>query len=531
MLTRFLYNGYHRLRTFESCHAGRVAILEGMHRFSGIFLPLVIIIAAFCVGGYSGYQAYVMHRLEQADSALQQQQLANNKEKLREALSGVKGLSQLAIERGFWYTLRDSSGNDSVYYFDFDGAAARGLSDSQIAQLASHIASSTILGAGTVDQVAENELPPNLQFHNSLYASAFGGTSTIAIGNALNKKVSNGSASSQDLLQASYLAELNGDYASRDQLNAQNCAQFKVRCADLSQIKIVGRVVDSEGAAIEGATVDITSRPDAVGVKTDAKGMYAISVGSKDMEKMRIHARKRNFSDGYSDITVLEGVAGKRTYTVDDIELDAPIGIVTIDYVQRSVTGLGNVFHSNGSVTITTSRSTYDIPKGAIVHADGSPYTGNTVDVYLYEFSKGNPPPNLTQLDTFDQVRGYAGNLMKSFGMPYIQFFSENGEELHVLRSNPMVLTYKIADMDALRSNTDHIYRALTDADMQLLVQASAGQPYRIDRQFLIDNQMLQFPAFWVFDRKRGVWDNVGVSVLDTQGTIKTIFYTIRDGV
>ena len=64
---------------------------------------------------------------------------------------------------------------------------------------------------------------------------------------------------------------------------------------------------------------------------------------------------------------------------------------------------------------------------------------------------------------------------------------------------------------------------------MELLVEASRGQPYHIDREFLINNQLLRFPAFWVFDRRRGVWDNIGVSVLDTQGTIRTIFYTIRD--
>ena len=113
--------------------------------------------------------------------------------------------------------------------------------------------------------------------------------------------------------------------------------------------------------------------------------------------------------------------------------------------------------------------------------------------------------------------------------MPYIQFFPQDGVELDVLKSKPMVLTYRIADMDALRENIDQIYSPLTEKDMQLLVEASRGQPYVIDREFLINNQLLRFPAFWVFDRKRGVWDNVGVSVLDTQGTITTIFYTVRD--
>jgi hypothetical protein len=163
-----------------------------------------------------------------------------------------------------------------------------------------------------------------------------------------------------------------------------------------------------------------------------------------------------------------------------------------------------------------------------VVHRDGTPYTG-IFDVYLYEFTRENPPENLMNVDTFDDVRGYAGNIMKSFGMPYIQFFTQGGEELHVLSSNPMRLTYRIADMEALRQNADGIYRPLTEDDMRLLIEASRGQPYRIDREFLIRYQLLNFPAFWVFDRERGVWDNVGVSVLDIHGTIQSVFYTVRD--
>lgn len=502
-----------------------------MRRFSGIFLPIIIIVLALSVGAYSSYQAYTAYTLEAAQDALERQKLEDNKARLQHALAGVSGLSSLLIQKGFWYSFRDAAGNEGVYYFDFEGAAARDMSAAQIAQLAGHIASSSILGVGTVTDVPNAKMPPSLQFHNALYATTFGGTSTIEIGQALDQRLASGKASSQELLQASYLAELNGDYAKRDALNKRNCAQFKTRCKDAVHVKITGRIVDQDGAPIENASVEIVSRPDVAPVKTDHTGSYAIRLGSKDMEKMRIHAHKRNFTDGYATITVLEGVVGNLTYAADDIELDSPIGIVTVDFVHRTVTGVGNSFNTDGSVTITTSRSRYDIPKGAIVRRSGAAYTGSTVDVYLYEFSKGNPPPNLIAVDTFDEVRGYAGDLMKSFGMPYIQFFSDDGEELHVLKSNPMSLTYSIADMDALRTNVDKIYRALTDADMEFLVKASQGQPYRIDREFLIENQMLQFPAFWVFDRGRGVWDNVGVSVLDTQGTIKTVFYTIRDAV
>lgn len=179
---------------------------------------------------------------------------------------------------------------------------------------------------------------------------------------------------------------------------------------------------------------------------------------------------------------------------------------------------------------VRTGQSTYEIPGNAIVHRSGARYKGE-VDVYLYEFSQGNIPDSLMQVDTFDDVRGFAGDLMKTFGMPFIQFFTPDGEELHVLSNNPMVLTYKIANMSELRRNTLAIYSPLTNEDMKFLVDVSSKNPeaYPIDREFLISNQLLRFPAFWVYDRRAGVWNSVGISVLDTSGTIKSEFYTIKN--
>lgn len=496
-------------------------------RDMGAVLPVLIILITLSFGGYFVYSTYTEVQQQKIETQLKLAQLDAERAKLRLALSKIHGISSLAIENGFWYSYKDTDGNESVFYFNLDEAAADNISDAQIASLAAHLASSTILHEGSIATVTDSQLPSNLQFHNSIYSSAISGTSTLEIAKRLAAKVKSPQVTSDELLQLSYLDELAGDYAGRDALNKQNCTQFKIRCDSPVQVIIKGKVVDGSGVPVEGVTVDIVSRPDSVAVTTGPDGTYALKSTAKEMEKMRIHIHKRNYSDGYADVVVLTGEQ-TRTFALDDVQITSPISIVTVDFAHHSVTGNQNTFNTDGSITVKTSRSTYLIPHGAIVHADGTAYTGDSADIYLYEFSKGNPPPSLTQLDTFDAVRGYAGDLMKSFGMPYIQFFAPNGEELHVLSSNPMTLTYRIADMDALRNNTDHIYRALTDADMKFLVSASAGQPLRINRQFLIDNDMLQFPAFWVFDRRRAVWDNVGVSVLDTQGTIQTIFYTIR---
>ena len=70
-------------------------------------------------------------------------------------------------------------------------------------------------------------------------------------------------------------------------------------------------------------------------------------------------------------------------------------------------------------------------------------------------------------------------------------------------------------------------HKPFTKDDMKLLIDISKGRDgYPIDRQFLIDNGLFNFPAWWVFDRNTGVWNNEGMRVLDMDGLIETIFYT-----
>lgn len=499
---------------------------------TSVLAPILIVVLALGLGGYLAFDAFSRARALAEESAREAARIAANEAHIRDVLGGVHGLTQTLINGGFWYSYRDRDGNESVFYFDLRSAATAGLSDEQLRKLADSLGSSSVLGPRAVSNVEDPSLPPELRFHNALYSSTLNAApSTLSVQRSLTEKVASKGATSEDLFELSYLSELNGDYAARDALNERNCEEFKARCSDPIQLTLKGTVVDGAGAPIQGASVEIVSRPSLDPVTTGPDGTFTIKTGAKEMEKFRVHAHKRNFSDGYADYMVLVGTPAKKTVTLDSIQLESPINVVTIDFSKKTVTGIGNSFASDGTVTIVTSQSTYRIPAGAIVHQDGSAYRGSTVDVYLYEFSKGNPPQNLLAVDTFDQVIGYAGDLMKSFGMPYIQFFTPGGEELHVLSSKPMRLRYRIPNMQELYDNHDQIYRALTPADMEKLVAASQGKDLPIDREWLIQNQMLVFPAFWVFDRGRGVWDNVGISVLDTQGTIETVFYTIRDAV
>lgn len=486
----------------------------------------VIVLATLAFGVGQFWTTYQNMRNEQQRSAEKKALFEANKAKLTERFSHISGMSTHDLSNGFWSTWRDADGNEHVLYININDLASLNLTDAQISELLSHVTPSSVISSLSGRVVPEEDLPAPLQFHNKLYSFANDG-SFLKTKQSLVSIVASGTPTSEDLFELSYMSELSGDYATRDALDARNCALFKVRCkSDMNHITITGRVVDMNGHPVQGARVSLMSRPEVKPVETTVEGIYTLSASINEMEKIRVAVSKRNYSEGV--VSTVSVSKNKHLYRTDDIVVTSPINIVTIDTDKKTISDPSGSIDANGTITIKTEYSTYKIPAGAIVHKDGRPYVG-VVDVYLYEFTKNTVPPGLMQIDTFDQVMGYAGDLMKSFGMPYIQFFAPSGEELHVLRSNPMVLTYRIANMKELREDTAKLYGPLTDADMKLLTDASVGQPYAIDRDFLIRNQMLRFPAFWVFDRTAGIWENIGVSVLDLQGTIRTIFYTINN--
>jgi hypothetical protein len=261
---------------------------------------------------------------------------------------------------------------------------------------------------------------------------------------------------------------------------------------------------------------------------TDAKGTYSIMVPVQAMEKIRISAVKRNFSEGVANIVIV--TTGRTKYTAETIVLGAPTLIVTIDTATHTVTDPADAANPDGSFVLHATSSSYEIPTGAIVRADGGAYNG-PIDVYLYEFTQATAPQSLMSLDTFDTIVGFAGNAMKTLGMPYIQFFTPSGEELQVMKSKPMVLTYRLSGMDDLWNNTYNFPQGkLTKEDMQTLIAASTGEKgFPITSEWIMNHKLLTFPPFWVFDRHKGVWDNVGMRVLDMQGTIQAPFYTMSN--
>lgn len=482
--------------------------------------------------GYGGYYVYMQYEMVQASvaaDAAREQEVADNHTRVIGALTKA-GVNPLQAESGFWYIYTEPDGTQDVFYFDPGQWSLRNnLTDAQVADLVHVVQGSQIASQTSMHAVAPENLPSDLQFHNELYTmpnEAPGSYQNTL--SALETAFTNKTATAEQLWALSYMYELQGDYAKRDQVNAANCAQYKVRCAGSIPIVVSGTVNDMGGRPIQGASVTILSHPELSATLTDAAGQYHIKLSAMPMEKVRVSAVKRNFTNGVESTIIL--TAGRTNYQVNPITLTSPIVIVTIDTVHHTVSDPKDTANSDGSFVLNATSSSYRIPPGAIVHTDGTPYQG-LIDVYIYEFTRDTVPQSLTSLDTFNEVMGYAGNLMQTLGMPYIQFFTPDGQELAVMKSHPMLLTYKIPGMQDM---LDNFYKRpqgpLTQADLQTLVGASAGDPgFPITSAFLARNKILTFPAFWVLDHRKGVWENQGARLLDVQGTLQAPFYTIND--
>jgi len=180
---------------------------------------------------------------------------------------------------------------------------------------------------------------------------------------------------------------------------------------------------------------------------------------------------------------------------------------------------------------IKDDNSKYFIPLDGLYYSDWEQYKDFDLTVYTYLFTKQSSTEDMLANDTFQPVFWYVWNIMKTFGMPYIQFIdNKSWEELFVKASNPMILQNHIYHMKELYENYDKIYEPITDEDMEFLVKYSKEKwGYPITFDFLTENNLLRWPWWWALDRKKGIWESVPSRVLDTSWLVELPFYSIND--
>lgn len=483
---------------------------------------LLIIIVLIITGFYFGYNYFLDSNLRSEAKRLSERELY-----VKSKFGGL--VDKTKLEEGFWYTMKDKYGNESIAFFDLNELLNSDLTDEEIEAIYNQAKNSKIVNKNIYTVVPEKELPSDMQFHNEILASPLSDDTNkyLSIKEKLVASLQSGKASKEDLIQLSYIYELEGKYAERDIINKKICTVFGDRCSDNISVEIMGVVKDPRGWVIQNAKISVLSDENIKPVLSDENGSYRVSMKVSELQKIRLKITKSGYSDAIINTTIL--TKDKKRYYVEDAVINSANAIFTIDTIKKTITGGDNNIINNSAI-IKTSQSTYTIPLNVFFDKNGRAFSGQ-VEAVVYEFTRDTVPVNIMAVDTFDAVRGYAGNLMQTFGMPYIQFFDQDGKELYVKKSLPIKLVYKMYHMDDLYSGDTNIYEPVTERDVEEMIYfcKNSKEEYPITRQFLIDSRLLKFPAWWIFDQSKGVWDNMGYKLIDSSGTIETIFYTIKD--
>lgn len=364
---------------------------------------------------------------------------------------------------------------------------------------------------GGIRMLSGSELSRISQSHNQIIGA---NTSSTGSFNTLKKNLESTAVTDEEKKSLAYMYEYEGNYAKatelRNSLADKNIASVTTH--------IEWTVTDGKtGAPLPGVTVELLNDK-SIKTTTDNSGKYVFDITLSDSSRYRLRAWDPTHSDGFAAFSTF--ASGTTQRVVLDFTIHTPDKVMDVT-LSRDAQG--------GVFGLDTAQTIYTIPVDGLVFANGTPFTGNQIRGYMYEFTKQTNMANYMYNDTFDAVYGYVGNIMKTFGMPYLQIYDTEGNELHIKKSKPALLRNKIYHMKELYDNYDRIYTAVTDEDMAYIVAASKSDPtgFPITRAWLIDNHMLKWPAWWCLNRTKWVWEAVGQRVIDPSGIIETQYYTI----
>ncbi len=483
-----------------------------------LFLSVILMVVIY----YFGYNYYAKNKIRVANRVAYERGLYI-KNVFKDLVDNQK------MTDGFWYTTIDMYGNEILSYFDLSVLIKNGATDEEIRAIYEEIKNSRVSPKSSFQSVPENELPPNIQFHNAILTSplVYNENKYLDIKKALVSSYLSNKATKDELIRLSYIYGLEGNYKERDLINKKLCLDFKFNCSKGVAVEIIGSVRDGRGYNIQNAEVSVFGDNTLIPIFTNVDGNYKLSINVNEFEKIRLKVTKRGFSDAVVNITVLN--SNIKRYNPDTAIINSSNSIFTLDTIKKTITGLENKIEGNNAI-VKTSQSIYTIPLNVFFDKNGNQFFGQ-MEIVAFEFNRATAPLSILEVDTFDSARGYAGNLMQTYGMPYVQFFAKNGDEIFVKASNPIKLTYNMYHIKDLYSGNANEPSEVSLKDIETVLEFSqkSTSKYPIERQFLIDNELTQIPAWWIFDQSKGVWDNVGYSLINKDGKIETIFYTIKD--
>lgn len=322
----------------------------------------------------------------------------------------------------------------------------------------------------------------------------------------------------------SYLYDLRWDYDKANQNRTDTCLENKITCDKKNKFRIYWKVLDDNNEPLSWVEISFLNNETDFSI-SNSEGEYSISLEYYPFSHLRFKAQKNWYSDWFKAISFNNSNGEWEKNENLNFHLNKA------HYVENKNKNETIVKNWNKYFEFKTLQSFYLVPSNHLYYKDWDIWRGENIDVYMYEFKKSDNTSDLIQVDTFDDISGFVWNLMKTFWMPYIQFFdAKTNKELFVYKSNPMILQNNIYHMQELYDNYDGIYEAITKEDMEYLLMYSNEKGwYPIDFDFLTKNNFLRWPAWWALDRRKWIWESIPSKVLSVNWLIETEFYSIND--
>lgn len=330
----------------------------------------------------------------------------------------------------------------------------------------------------------------------------------------------------EDYINNFYILSLEWKVWEKQDLEKVICSKFHELCSsDKVNITIKWKIVDENNKPISKSRVSLIDTN--IKAFSDNNWEYELKLSELPLQKLRLEATWKGKSIAIFNFNLPSKNISNYKF-VHDFVLNSSTQEVRINTIKHTINWKwASIDKEKSYYIIKTNFSEYKIPFDSLVRRNWTKFYWN-LTAYMFEFNKSSNIPDLLGNDIFDDVAWYAWNILKTFWMPFIVFVDDNWERIHVLEKNPMILTTKIQEMKALKTNQDKIYSELTDNDLKFLVDKSRELGwYPIDRYFLAKNNILRFPAFWVFDQSKWIWWNVWVKVISEDWVVETLFYTL----
>ncbi len=380
---------------------------------------------------------------------------------------------------------------------------------------------------------------PEMELHKALHKWSFNDENNnfLKIKLSLEKKLKRSNISIDEMKNLQYIYNLEGEYESAEKLKKNICKSTKNKCKQV-EVSISGIVKDAHNVPLKGATISVLNLSNKKPAITNEEGYFQLNIKTDYLSKIRIRAVKIGFSDGFESFYIYKPENKKYEKSVMDVEanftLNQAHAIIILDLdnnkielkergIVKSVNFKDNEFH------IKTKENTYNIPKNSFINSTKHPFLKGKVEVDLYEFNRDSTYAMenlvLADISSDEGKRMFLGGFLTTFGMPYMQFFSESGEELFVSKSKPIHMIYQLVEMKQLQDKYNN-ERPITEEDLNELVELSKkSKEYPLSKEYL-NTLPYDFPPWWMLNRKKGMWENVPFKMLNTTGLLETIYYS-----